>query len=69
MEGNIEVKIFENSSLHYLLVGSSKFNKSSIFRTTGIKSIDSIITDKPLPKEYLSKLKDRNAVVITPKNG
>jgi len=30
--------------------------------------LDVIITDKPLPKEYLDKLKDRNAEVITPKN-
>ncbi len=68
LEGNIKVKMFENSRLHYLLVDSSKFDKASIFRTTGIENVDSIITDKPLPKEYLDKLKDRNAEVITPKN-
>jgi len=60
--------MFENSRLHYLLVDSSKFDKGSIFRTTGIENLDAIITDKPLPNEYLNKLKDRNAEVITPKN-
>jgi len=68
MEGNIKVKMFENSRLHYLLVDSSKFNKASVFRTTGIESVDSIITDQPLPKEYLDKLKDKNVEVIAPKN-
>ena len=68
LEGNIKVKMFENSRLHYLLVDSSKFNKASIFRTTGIENLDAIITDKSLSKEYLDKLKDRNAEVITPKN-
>ena len=68
MEGNIKVKMFENSRLHYLLVDSSKFDKASIFRTTGIENLDAIITDKSLSKEYLDKLKDRNAEVITPKN-
>jgi len=68
LEGNIKVKMFENSRLHYLLVDSSKFDKASIFRTTGIENVDAIITDKPLSKEYLDKLKDRNAEVITPKN-
>jgi len=68
MEGNIKVKMFENSRLHYLLVDSSKFNKTSVFRTTGIESLDAIITDKPLPNDYLDKLKNRNAEVITPKN-
>ena len=68
LEGNIKVKMFENSRLHYLLVDSSKFDKASIFRTTGIENVDAIITDKPLLKEYLDKLKDRNAKVITPKN-
>ena len=68
MEGNIKVKMFENSRLHYLLVDSSKFNKASVFRTTGIENLDAIITDKSLSKEYLNKLKDRNAEVITPKN-
>lgn len=68
MEGNIKVKMFENSRLHYLLVDSSKFNKGSVFRTTGIENLDAIITDKSLSKEYLNKLKDRNAEVITPKN-
>ena len=68
LEGNIKVKMFENSRLHYLLVDSSKFDKASIFRTTGIENVDAIITDKPLSKEYLDKLKDRNVEVITPKN-
>lgn len=67
MEGNNKVKMFENSRLHYLLVDSSKFDKASVFRTTGIENVDEIITDKPLSKEYLDKLKDRNAEVITPK--
>ncbi len=60
--------MFENSRLHYLLVDSSKFDKASIFRTTGIENVDAIITDKPLSKEYLNKLKDRNIEVVTPKN-
>ncbi len=68
LEGNIKVKMFENSRLHYLLVDSSKFNKASIFRTTGIENLDAIITDKSLSKEYFNKLKDRNIEVITPKN-
>jgi len=68
LEGNIKVKMFENSRLHYLLVDSSKFNKASIFRTTGIENLDVIITDKSLSKEYLDKLKYRNIEVITPKN-
>jgi DeoR family fructose operon transcriptional repressor len=68
MEGNIKVKMFENSRLHYLLVDSSKFDKASVFRTTGIESVDAIVTDKPLPNEYLGTLKDRNVEVITPKN-
>jgi DeoR/GlpR family transcriptional regulator of sugar metabolism len=60
--------MFENSRLHYLLVDSSKFDKASIFRTTGVENVDAIITDKSLPKEYLGKFKGRNAEVITPKN-
>jgi len=68
LEGNIKVKMFENSRLHYLLVDSSKFDKASIFRTTGIENVDAIITDKPLSKEYLDKLKDRNVEIVTPKN-
>jgi DeoR family transcriptional regulator of aga operon len=68
LEGNIKVKMFENSRLHYLLVDSSKFDKASIFRTTGIENVDAIITDKSLSKEYLDKLKNRNTEVITPKN-
>ncbi len=64
LEGNIKVKMFENSRLHYLLVDSSKFDKASIFRTTGIENVDAIITDKPLSKEYLDKLKDRNVEII-----
>jgi len=60
--------MFENSRLHYLLVDSSKFDKASIFRTTGIENVDAIITDKPLSKEYLNKLKDRNIEIVTPKN-
>jgi len=66
MEGNIKVKMFENSKLHYLLVDSSKFDKASIFRTTGIENVDSIITDKSLSKEYLDILKDKNTEIITP---
>jgi len=66
LEGNIKVKMFENSRLHYLLVDSSKFDKASIFRTTGIESVDSIITDKPLPKEYLDKLKNKDIEIIPP---
>jgi len=58
MKGNIKVKMFENSRLHYLLVDSSKFNKASIFRTTCIENVDAIISDKPLPKEYLNILKE-----------
>jgi DeoR/GlpR family transcriptional regulator of sugar metabolism len=50
------------------LVDSSKFDKASIFRTTGIENVDAIITDKPLSKEYLDKLKDRNVEIVTPKN-
>jgi len=68
LEGNIKVKMFASSKLHYLLVDFSKFDKASVFRTTSIESVDEIITDKPLPKEYLDKLKDRNAEFITPKN-
>jgi len=68
LECNIKLKMLENSRLYYLLVDSSKFDKTSIFRTTGIENVDAIITDKPLSKEYLDKLKDRNAEVITPKN-
>ena len=68
LEGNIKVKMFENSRLHYLQVDSSKFDKASIFQTTGIESVDAIITDKPLPNEYLDTLKDRNVEIITPKN-
>jgi len=66
LEGNIKVKMLENSRLHYLLVDSSKFNKASIFRTTGIENVDVIITDKPLPKEYLDILKSKNIEIITP---
>ena len=66
LEGNIKVKMFKNSRLHYLLLDSSKFNKASIFRTTGIENVDAIITDKPLPKEYLDILKDKNIEIITP---
>jgi len=66
LEGNIKVKMFENSRLHYLLVDSTKFNKASIFRTTGIENIDALITDKPLPNEYLDILKDKNIEIITP---
>jgi len=65
LEGNIKVKMFENSRLHYLLVDSSKFDKTSIFRTTGIENIDAIITDKLLPNEYLGTLKDRNVEIVT----
>jgi len=68
LECNIKLKMLENSRLHYLLVDSSKFNKASVFRTTGIESVDAIITDKLLPNEYLGTLKDRNVEVITPKN-
>jgi len=57
---DIKVKMFENSRLHYLLVDPSKFNKASIFRTTGIEKVDAIITDKPLPNEYLDILKDKS---------
>lgn len=66
LEGNIKIKMFENSRLHYLLVDSTKFDKASIFRTTGIENIDALITDKPLPNEYLDILKDKNIEVITP---
>jgi len=66
MEGNIKVKMFENSRLHYLLVDSSKFNKASIFRTTGIENVDAIITDKSLSKGYFDILKDKNIEIITP---
>lgn len=66
LEGNIKVKMFENSRLHYLLVDSTKFDKASIFRTTGIKNIDALITDKPLPNKYLDILKDKNIEIITP---
>jgi DeoR/GlpR family transcriptional regulator of sugar metabolism len=58
--------MFENSRLHYLLVDSSKFDKASVFRTTGIENVDAIITDKPLPNEYLGTLKDRNVEIVTP---
>ena len=68
LEGNVKVKMFENSRIHYLLVDSSKFNKASIFRTTGIENLDAIISDKPLSQEYLDKLKDSDTEVITPKN-
>jgi len=68
LECNIKLKILENSRLYYLLVDSSKFDKASVFRTTNIESVDAIITDKPLSKEYLDKLKDINVEVITPKN-
>jgi len=66
LEGNIKVKMFENSRLHYFLVDSTKFDKASIFRTTGIENIDALITDKPLPNEYLDILKDKNIEIITP---
>jgi len=66
LEGNIKVKMFENSRLHYLLVDSSKFDKASIFRTTGIENVDVIITDKPLPKEYLDILKRKKIEIISP---
>ena len=66
LEGNIKVKMFNNSRLHYLLVDSSKFDKASIFRITGIENVDAIITDKPLPNEYLDILKDKNIEIITP---
>ena len=68
LECNIKLKILENSRLHYLLVDSSKFDKASVLRTTGIENVDAVITDKPLSKEYLDKLKDINVEVITPKN-
>jgi DeoR family transcriptional regulator of aga operon len=67
LECNIKLKMLENSRLHYLQVDSSKFDKASIFQTTGIENVDAIITDKSLSKEYLDKLKNRNAEVITPK--
>jgi len=60
--------MFENSRLHYLLVDSSKFDKASIFRTTGIENVDAIITDKSLSKKYLDKLRDKNVEIVTPKN-
>lgn len=66
LEGNIKVKMFENSRLHYLLVDSTKFDKASIFRTTGIENIDALIADKPLPNKYLDILKDKNIEIITP---
>ena len=66
LEGNIKVKMFENSRLHYLLVDSSKFDKASIFWTTGIENIDAIITDKPLPNEYLDILKRKKIEIISP---
>jgi len=65
LEGNIKVKMFENSRLHYLLVDSSKFNKASVFRTTGIENLDAIITDKPLPNEYLDILKRKKIEIIS----
>jgi len=68
LEGNIKVKMLENSSLHYLLADSSKFNKASIYKTTGIENVDAIITEKSLPNEYLDILKDKNIEIITPKN-
>jgi len=66
MEGNIKVKMFENSRLHYLPVDSSKFNKASVFRTTSIENLDAVITDKPLPNEYHDMLKKKNIEIITP---
>jgi DeoR/GlpR family transcriptional regulator of sugar metabolism len=68
LECNIKFKMLENSRLHYLQVDSSKFDKASIFRTTGIENVDAIITDKFLSKKCLDKLKDRSTEVITPKN-
>jgi len=65
-EGNIKVKMFENSRLHYLLVDSSKFDKASIFRTTGIENVDAIITDKSLSKGYLDILKRKKIEIISP---
>ena len=66
MEGNIKVKMFENSRLHYLLADSSKFDKASIFRTTGIENVDAIITDKSLSKGYLDILEDKNIEIVSP---
>lgn len=66
LEGNIKLKMLENSSLHYLLVDSSKFGKASIFKTADIENLDVIISDKLPSKEYLDKLKGGNVEIITP---
>jgi len=58
--------MFENSRLHYLLVDSSKFDKASIFRTTGIENVDAIITDKSLSKGYFDLLKRKEIEIISP---
>ena len=66
LECNIKLKVLENSRLHYLLVDSRKFDKVSVFRTTGIENVDAIITDRPLPNEYHDILKNKNIDIITP---
>lgn len=66
LEGKIKEKMFKNSRLRYLLVDSSKFGKASIFKTTSIESLDAIISDRPLSKEYLDKLKGNDIDIVTP---
>lgn len=60
----IKKKVLERSPEHYLLVDSTKFDKSSLLTFATLDSFNHIITDKKPSKEYLTYFSEHNVNLV-----
>ena len=63
-ESEIKQKVIEISDQSFVLVDSSKFNKSSMIRFANISDVSTIATCKPIPEKYINYCKQNNVDII-----
>jgi len=65
-EYEIKRRICDMANSIYLLVDSSKFDKTSLFSYCQIKDLDGIITEKQPPSDYEEVFTQHNIEIILP---
>ena len=59
-EGNLKRKVVEQARKVIVLMDSSKINKNMAFTYAGLKDIDVIVSEKPLPEDVENEVKKFN---------
>lgn len=64
LEYEIKSRVVKKASQNYLLADHSKFNKVALVTYASIDQLDGIITDQPVPDNFIKPLDEENISVI-----